>query len=241
MNVQASELDAVQAARALVERDFLHCLAAFLAGSVVRGEATATSDLDIMIIVPPEAPAYRESLRAFGWPVEVFVQTVEAHREFAAKEAARRRPSTSMMACEGIVLLERDGWAELLKTEACALLEQGPPPLTAVELAWSRYGLTDLLDDFVAANPDDALFIANDLALAASDLILDYHRRWRGKGKWLLRLLCRLDPALAEQLTAAMRTVYREDARQPLVDFVDGALNLVGGRLWEGFRIANTD
>lgn len=241
MNVQAPELGAVQAATSLVERDFPHCLAAFLAGSVVRGEATATSDLDIVVIVPPDAPTYRESLRAFGWPVEVFVQTVAIHRQFAAKDAARRRPSTSMMACEGIVLQDRDGWAGRLKQEACALLEQGPPPLTAAELAWARYGLTDLLDDFIAASPDDALFVAHDLAQAAADLVLDHHRRWRGRGKWLLRLLRRLDPPLAEQLTAAMRALYEADKRQPLVAFVDNALGLVGGRLWEGFRVGSTD
>ena len=49
-------LDAVEAALAVVERDCPTCLAAFLAGSVVQGEATATSDLDIMVIVPEGSP-----------------------------------------------------------------------------------------------------------------------------------------------------------------------------------------
>ena len=53
-------LDAVEAALAVVERKCPTCLAAFLAGSVVRGEATATSDLDIMVIVPEGSPTYRE-------------------------------------------------------------------------------------------------------------------------------------------------------------------------------------
>lgn len=241
MTADTELLPAIDAARKLVERDFPHCLAAYLAGSVVRGEATATSDLDILVIVPPGASTYRESFRAYGWPVEVFVQTVETHREFAARDAARRRPSTSTMACEGVILHDQDGWAERLKREACALLENGPPPLTAQELAWARYGLTDLLDDFIAASPDDALFIANDLATAAVDLILDFHGRWRGRGKWLLRSLRRLDPALAEQLVAAMHAVHRSDARQELVAYVDCALDLVGGRLWEGFRIGSAD
>ena len=50
-----------------------------------------------------------------------------------ALEAARRRPSTSTMVCEGIILRDVDGLAVQLKQEACALLEQGP--LNAAALA----------------------------------------------------------------------------------------------------------
>ena len=184
MNIgQAERLKPLEAARALVERDLDHCLAAFLAGSVVRNEATPSSDLDILVIVPEGFPIYRESLYAFGWPVEVFVQTLASHRRFAAQDAARRRPSTSMMACEGIILRDAGGLASRLKQEACALLEEGPPSLTETEVATARYGLTDLLDDFEGAGTSpEALFIAADLAVAAADLILDHHRRWRGRG-----------------------------------------------------------
>ena len=202
--MRSFRLDAVEAALAVVERECPNCLAAFLAGSVVRGEATASSDLDIMVIVPEGSPTYRKSFRAFDWPVEVFVHTPSAHRQFAAKDAARRRPSTSMMDCEGIILRDVDGFASQLKQEASALLEQGPPPLTAAELALARYAVSDLMDDLVEARADEALLIAAQLAEASANLILDCHRRWRGSGKWMPRMLRRLDPALASRLAEAL-------------------------------------
>jgi len=43
-------LNVIDAARAFVEYSFPACDAAFVAGSAVRGEATTTSDLDIVIV-----------------------------------------------------------------------------------------------------------------------------------------------------------------------------------------------
>ena len=230
-----------QAARLLVKRDFADCLAAFLAGSVVRGEATPASDLDILIIVPSDQPNYRESLKAFDWPVEFFVQSLETHYQFREGEIARRRPSTAMIVCEGLVLQDRQGLATRLKEEACALLAEGPPPLSKLEVDQARYALTDALDDFLSAQDEaETVFVANWLAVAATDLMLDHHRQWRGNGKWLPRALRRLDPALVDQLLAALQALYREGDREPLVAYVDQSLDLVGGRLWEGFRLSSS-
>lgn len=239
--MKSFRLDAVAAALAVLERECPTCLAAFLAGSVVRGEATASSDLDIMVIVPEGSPTYRESFRAFDWPVEVFVHTPSIHRQFAAKEAARRRPSTSMMDCEGIILRDVDGFASQLKLEACALLEQGPPPLAAAELALARYGVSDLMDDLADARADEAFLIAAQLAEASANLILDSHRRWRGNGKWAMRMLRRLDPALATRLAEALSAFYTAGDNTSLMDFAAHALILAGGRLWEGFRVSAED
>lgn len=226
---------AIDAATNLVQRDFPACLAAFLAGSVVRGEATATSDLDIMIIVPDGHQSYRASVQAFGWPVEVFVQTMAAHRYFTQHDAARRTAATSRMVCEGIVVCDRDGWAIRLKEEAHTLLAAGPAPLTAQELALARYFVSDLMDDLIDARPDEMPFIAWELAQNTTNLILDWHRQWRGRGKWLVRSLRRFDPALAERLNAALHAATNGDAAD-LLTFATDALDLAGGRLWEGFR-----
>ncbi len=234
-------LDAVEAALAVVERDYPTCLVAFLAGSVVRGEATASSDLDIMMIVPEGSPTYRELFRAFDWPVEVFVHTPSVHRQFAATDAARRRPSTSMMDCEGIILRDVDGLASQLKQEACALLEQGPPPLTAAELAQARYFVSDLMDDLAEARADEAFLIAAQLAEASGNLMLDGHRRWRGSGKWAMRMLRRLDPALASRLDEATRSFCSSGDTSGLLSFAQAALDLAGGRLWEGFRLSGEE
>lgn len=234
----ASQLDAIQAAHAVIDDRCPTCLAAFLAGSVARGEATATSDLDIMIVVPEGAPTYRESFHAYGWPVEIFVHTPSAHRRFAEQDAARRRPSTAMMDCEGIILRDVDGLAGQLKQEACRMLEQGPPPLTAAELALARYGVSDQMDDLVDAEPGEACLIAAALAEAAATLILDCHGRWRGSGKWTVRMLRRLDPALASRLVDALAAFCVTGDKALLMGFAGDALALAGGRLWDGFRLS---
>lgn len=76
------------------------CLAAFLAGSVVRGETTCTSDPDLVIISATVTCFYRASFVEFGWPIETFVHRGNAWLEYFAIDAARRRPALPMM-CAG--------------------------------------------------------------------------------------------------------------------------------------------
>lgn len=45
----------------------------FLAGSVMRGQGTPHSDLDVVVVYKSLPAAYRESLYHQGWPVELFV------------------------------------------------------------------------------------------------------------------------------------------------------------------------
>ena len=54
----------------------------FLAGSVVRGEDTETSDLDLVVIFDRLPQAYRESFIFGGWPVEAFIHDPETLRYF---------------------------------------------------------------------------------------------------------------------------------------------------------------
>lgn len=79
-------MDALAAARAFIDQHFPECTAAFLAGSTLRGEATATSDLDIVIITTREGTPYRESFIAFGWPIEVFVHDNNLYRVYFASD-----------------------------------------------------------------------------------------------------------------------------------------------------------
>ena len=66
----------VESARRFVETHFPECFVAFVASSVLRGDGTATSDLNIVVITGREDAPFRQSFMWEGWPVEVF-----AHRE----------------------------------------------------------------------------------------------------------------------------------------------------------------
>ena len=96
--------DSKEAARRFIETNHPECQGAMLAGSCARGEATATSDLDIIILYSGKDRAYRESLLFEGWPVEVFVYTGEAYQNFFASDTERGIPSMPRMVSEAIVL-----------------------------------------------------------------------------------------------------------------------------------------
>jgi hypothetical protein len=229
--------DPVAVAKAFLDAEFPECYVGFLAGSVVREQATATSDLDIVIITTREGTPYRESFLRGGWPIEAFVHNERSYLDFFAKDGARYEPKLQQMCLEGIVLRDRRGLAGRIKDEARRQIEAGPQPLALEELERLRYTLTDLLDDFVGSeHEDEAYLIAHDLACAATRIILLTNGRWLGSGKWLLRALHSFDPSLAEQLGAAMSRFYGSSRKAQLIAFSESALTSAGGRLFEGYR-----
>lgn len=70
------KLKPIEAAERFIKKRFPYCQGAVLAGSVVRGEETATSDLDIVVFEKNLTSSYRESLIEFGWPIEIFVHNL---------------------------------------------------------------------------------------------------------------------------------------------------------------------
>src|SRR5215813_7999201 len=74
-NISSMKMEGQDAARAFVTTHFPDCLGAVLFGSVARGEPTATSDLDIIIVTHEDISPYRKSYREYGWFIEAFVGT----------------------------------------------------------------------------------------------------------------------------------------------------------------------
>jgi len=229
-------MEALDAARAIMAERYDGCDVALLAGSVVRGQATATSDLNLVVMDARLAAPYRESFVAHGWPVEAFVHKPASYRQFFASDARRRTPSLQAMCAEGIVLRDRDGLAERIKAEAREWLARGPAPLSARAMRDARYALTDRLDDFIGATRlEEGMFAAHELATLAAEFVLAAQRAWSGRGKWLIRALRRFDPETAERLAKALEDYYRNARKDELIAFVDDALAPVGGRLFAGY------
>jgi hypothetical protein len=234
--------DFLEAGRAFIEAEFPECRAAFLAGSVVRGEATATSDLDIVVITDREDAPYRESFLWDGWPVEAFVHNERSILDFFESDARRYRPSLQQMCAEGLVLRDIDGVGARTKEEARRQLDAGPEPLTPEELDRLRYTVTDLLDDFSGSvREEETYLIAHGLAEASVRLLLLGNGRWLGGGKWMLRALRAFDPVMANQLGGALKAFYKSEEKAGLVAFAEVVLERMGGRLFEGFRSPRKD
>ncbi|HEY3514832.1 MULTISPECIES: nucleotidyltransferase domain-containing protein [Kribbella] len=224
-------------ARELVLELYPDARAAWLGGSVVRGDASPTSDLDITVL--QDGPVLRKSIEYGGWPVELFVHTEKSLRYFADKDQARRQPTMMRLVGESVVLVDTDGSGARLQQEFLAEVAAGPEPLTADELSLLRYTITDLLEDFASAVGDVRLAVATVLWQQAAQLLLTGSGHWSGTGKGLLREVAAYDSVHgSDYAEALLGGVRAEDSR--LVAVVDRILADHGGRLFAGFVILPT-
>jgi hypothetical protein len=224
-------MDPVEDARALVSDRFPAALAAFLGAGVLSSRRTATSDLDIVVVLAGPPAPYRESLQWRGWPTETFVHDRDSLELYFAKDTARRRPSLARMCRDGVVLADA-GIAAQVRERASAVLAAGPPTATGTEVEACRYGLTDLLDDLAGStDPGEIAVIGWAVWVATAELALIQAGAWLGTGKWLLRELRATDADLADRMVAAIA-----DSRQ-LTDLADEVLGRAGGRFWTGYRV----
>ena len=119
-----------------------------LAGSVVRGEETATSDLDLVVLYPQIEQSYRESFLYGGWPVEAFVHdehTIEYY--FVEQDLVSRIGSMMWMVHDGLPIVGSTALNRRIKSRAQRLLDAGPPTWSDDQVGYSRYTITGLLDD----------------------------------------------------------------------------------------------
>lgn len=225
-------MDAVRDARALVEELFPDALFAFLGGSLVNGLGTATSDLDVVVVLDGLVRPQRESRRWRDWPVELFTHSQTSLTAYLEQDAERRRPSLLRMCADGVVLVDRSGGrATALQQELRARLAAGPGVPEPAELDRARYVLTDLLDDLSGVtDPGERAFIGWTAVQETAKLALSLAGGWHGGGKWLLRELRAQDPELAAELLAA------REHPAALAAVATRVLDRAGGRLWEGYR-----
>jgi Nucleotidyltransferase domain len=231
--------DPVETARALVRERFPDAVQAWLAGSVTTGRATATSDLDITVLLS-EVVVHRESLVYDGWPVELFVHTAASVRHFVAKDLARRRPTMARLVATGVPLVG-DGGSDV-RRHCQDVLDAGPPPVSVDDLELRCYGLTDLLDDLIGvARDEEATAVAVEVWRQTAELALAAAGAWNGTGKWLVRELRALDERRGTHLTTALDLALHRalvGERTSLTAVADEVLAPLGGRRWAGFRRA---
>ncbi|MDX1258890.1 nucleotidyltransferase domain-containing protein [Exiguobacterium sp. K1] len=228
---------ALLTARSVIENRYPDCNAALLAGSFVRGQATATSDLDLVVFYESVAASYRESFTFDQYPVEAFIHSSTTIREFFRQDRERGRPSMQRMVAEGLVVRDHPMLVPL-KTQAETELLAGPPVLSLTEMNRARYFLTDLLDDFIGVSDrTDGLGIAARLLEQATDFRLRASGHWTGQGKWLIRSLAIVDPVEAKRLADAFNVYFRSDQKQAVIDLVEQWLDSHGGRYFDGFSI----
>jgi hypothetical protein len=228
----------LEVAKQFIEDKFSDCIFALVAGSVVSGESTSTSDLDIFIIRPNLEKAYRESFFKYGWPIEAFVHNLNSYKDFFHNDVKRRRPSLPKMCSEGIVIRDLDNMESTIKDLANKLLNNGPAPFSNEELTNQRYAITDLLDDLIGANKfEEQMFIIHELSEKICNFVLVNRGQWMGRGKWIPRLIRKLDEEFYNDIMISLEQFYRFKDKEPFIDVVLGELGKYGGRLFEGYAL----
>jgi len=211
--------------------------AIWLTGSHARGEATAGSDVDLIVLYAQLPQARRESFMFEATPVEVFVHDPQTLAWSLNADIEAGKPGMHHMVSEGRILGPRPAAAERLQAQARVRLAAGPPPFSAEQIDSYRYHITDRLIDLRdERDPAEVVAIGVWLYLSLADLMLRGRGRWAGTGKWIPRHLAAIDPALAQRFTAAFETLFARQDPAPLAALAEAELAPHGGLLFEGYQ-----
>ncbi len=205
----------------------------------MRGEATRTSDLDIVVVFESlPGGAYRESFTFGGWPVEAFVHDPATLRHFYGVDRRRGVPSLTRMVIEGLEAPEASEFSAGLKREAVEAYEAGPPPLDEAELQLRRYRLTDWIDDIRFPRSGEELAASGAwLYKDAADFFFRSRGLWSAHSKTVPRRMREVDAEFASKFLAAFEALFAEKRSAAAVALVEELLAPFGGTLFDGFRM----
>ncbi|HYE14475.1 MAG TPA: nucleotidyltransferase domain-containing protein [Pyrinomonadaceae bacterium] len=232
-----ARLEPFEAARRVFEGRYAGARVLFLAGSVLRGEATPTSDLDVVVVYDRLPRAYREAFVSDGWPVESFVHDPETLERFIELDRQSALPSIISMVLEGVEIPGPSELSAELKRLAREAFEAGPPPLIEDEMTLLRFRLTDWLDDIRHPRSAEELvatgaYLYKDVA----DFFFRSRNLWTAHSKTVPRRLRQTDPEFAESFRLAFESLFAAKDPAPVIALVEGMLAPFGGLLFEGFR-----
>lgn len=221
------------------ERRYPDAAVVLAAGSLVRGEGTAYSDLDLVVIFEHVEGAYRESFREADLPVEAFVHDPETVHYFLVDvDRPSGIPSLAQMILDGVELPVATPLSRSVKDLAGRVMAEGPPQLAADDVRRLRYAITDMVDDLRAPRSEQELTAtAADLYSALANYYLRTQGRWSAKGKAIPRVLGHVDPGLAARFTAAFESLSRGAGTVEVITLAEDILRPEGGFLFDGFRL----
>jgi hypothetical protein len=98
---------------------------AFVAGSFMRGQGSATSDIDLMVLHPLLAQAYRESFIFQDIPVETFVHDPETLSWSLEPDHKDGHPALIGMLIEGVLIGPRQDIGCDFKKRASQMFAEG--------------------------------------------------------------------------------------------------------------------
>ena len=228
-----------QVTREIFERKYPDASVIFLAGSIVRGESTPFSDLDLVVIFDKLPAAYRESFSFQGFPIEAFVHDPETLNYFICDvDRPSGIPSLAQMILEGIEVPMPNDLSRCLKQLATSVMQLGPPGLKEEEIRKLRYDLTNLVDDIRQPRSRDELVASGtELYAALADYYLRTNMHWSAKGKSIPRILRQANADLCLRYAASFDELFAHGRPESAVALVEEILRPRGGFLFDGHRL----
>ncbi|MFJ4174085.1 hypothetical protein [Microbacterium sp. NPDC089696] len=226
--------DLLAVAERFVAARFPRAAIAIMAGSTSRGERTASSDIDLLLLgddLFDDGASSEASTHDFDDEVfEVFAYTHRGFEEWAQRGIEQHRPVIVHMLLEGTIIRD-DGRSEGLRAHWRPVIEAGPV-LTEAESRFRRYVITDVLDDLRdATDVLERRVEASILFERTAELMLLDAGQWIATGKWLPRRLRALDATRAELLSAPLLA----DDLEIFAARIEEELERAGGRVQGGF------
>lgn len=210
----------------------------FLAGSVMRNEATKYSDLDLVVLYDNLENAYRESFLFCEWPVEAFIHDISTLTSFFESNRQRGRPSLASMVNEGEVIPRITALSNQARKMAKDILAKGPIALDMVAIDRCRYHITDLIDDIrEPRSREEGVATGTQLYGAISDFYLRYKNHWSADGKTIPRKLNEVDSIFYRHFIQAFERLFSSGASEDVIALAEHILEPVGGFLFDGFQL----
>lgn len=212
---------------------------AFVSGSIIRGEGTKHSDLDIIILFPKIANAFRESFVYESVPIEAFIHDPETIHWFVDDEKKSGGAYLAHMISTGKIIPKPTKLSAQMLRYANSALKSGPDAISTDTLLKLRYSITDLIDDLRDDRPQqERVACAIRLYPLLAEAMLRSNGQWLAHGKWIPRKLKVADPKMAKRFDTAFSDIFLKHSAIKLVKLSEEVLEPFGGFYWEGWRTA---
>jgi hypothetical protein len=211
----------------------------FLAGSIVRGEGTAYSDLDLVVVFERLPSARRESFYFGGFPVEAFIHDPETLNYFITElELKSGKCVMAQMIAEGIEVPESTEFSRRLKQLAASVINARPPELSEESRRLMRYAITNLIDD-IRRPRSKAEVVASGTALygALANCYLRANGFWTASDKSIPRKLKLANPEFCSRFCAGFDKLFANGDAGPVIVLAEEVLAPIGGFLFAGHKL----
>jgi hypothetical protein len=230
--------DLIKITRQILDDRYPDADVIFLAGSLLRGEGTPYSDLDLVVIFEKLPHAWRESFNFQGYPVEAFVHDPETFNYFTLEFGLPSgQAALAHMVAEGVEVPGPTKISQSLKRITADLIAEGPPKLSDEDERKLRYTITNLIDDIRQPRSKEELVASGaELYGALANYYFRANGLWSAVNKSIPRRLGKANPELCSQFREGFDQLFAGGKSDKVIALAEEILKRHGGFLFDGYK-----